>query len=170
MALRKVFKSSGFGVAGEGSFDEDFAAMVVKFQGKHGIRQTGFVGPLTRAKLNGLHGCDRVKERKEKKEVKVEAKKDIAPTSAPVLLRLDGNVTKLRRGEWNYVIGQHLAAVKLATLTPVSGGEKIVLEQYLKGAEALKIMVPKTIVAGEYQLVVTNSIGASNALTLQVGE
>jgi hypothetical protein len=39
------------------SFDENTAASVVKLQAKYGIRQTGYVGPLTRAKLNSMYGC-----------------------------------------------------------------------------------------------------------------
>lgn len=38
-------------------FDEEIAAAVVKFQAKYGIPTTGYVGPLTRAKLNSLYGC-----------------------------------------------------------------------------------------------------------------
>ena len=38
-------------------FSEQVAAAVVKFQAKYGINQTGYVGPLTRAKLNSLYGC-----------------------------------------------------------------------------------------------------------------
>lgn len=39
------------------SFTEDVAAAVIDFQTKYGIRKTGTVGPLTRAKLNALYGC-----------------------------------------------------------------------------------------------------------------
>jgi peptidoglycan hydrolase-like protein with peptidoglycan-binding domain len=39
------------------SFGEPTAATVVSFQQKYGIRTTGYVGPLTRAKLNALYGC-----------------------------------------------------------------------------------------------------------------
>ncbi|MBI4066043.1 peptidoglycan-binding protein [Candidatus Kaiserbacteria bacterium] len=38
-------------------FDEDTAAYVIAFQRSNSIRQTGYVGPLTRAKLNELYGC-----------------------------------------------------------------------------------------------------------------
>jgi peptidoglycan hydrolase-like protein with peptidoglycan-binding domain len=38
-------------------FDENTAGAVVRFQAKYGIRQTGYVGPITRAKLNELYGC-----------------------------------------------------------------------------------------------------------------
>jgi len=38
-------------------FDDKFKKAVIKFQEKYGIYQTGFVGPLTRAKLNSLYGC-----------------------------------------------------------------------------------------------------------------
>jgi len=39
------------------TFSEETAAAVVRFQAKYGIRQTGYVGPLTRAQLNKLYGC-----------------------------------------------------------------------------------------------------------------
>lgn len=39
------------------TFDDNLAAMVVTFQGKYGITQTGTVGPLTRTQLNSLYGC-----------------------------------------------------------------------------------------------------------------
>ena len=38
-------------------FTENTAADVVIFQARYGIRQTGYVGPITRAKLNALYGC-----------------------------------------------------------------------------------------------------------------
>ncbi len=36
------------------AYDEEVAAAVVKLQAKYGIRGTGYIGPLTRAKLNSL--------------------------------------------------------------------------------------------------------------------
>ena len=39
------------------TFGENTASGVVSFQAKYGILQTGYVGPLTRAKLNSLYGC-----------------------------------------------------------------------------------------------------------------
>ena len=41
----------------QGTFGDNTASAVVQFQGKYNIRQTGTVGPLTRAKLNSLYGC-----------------------------------------------------------------------------------------------------------------
>lgn len=38
-------------------FNNNDAAGVILFQAKYNIRQTGYVGPLTRAKLNSLYGC-----------------------------------------------------------------------------------------------------------------
>jgi len=38
-------------------FYEETATSVIKFQAKYGILQTGYVGPLTRAKLNALYKC-----------------------------------------------------------------------------------------------------------------
>ncbi|MSU56145.1 MAG: DUF4214 domain-containing protein, partial [Candidatus Taylorbacteria bacterium] len=40
----------------KGVFGEETASLVVDFQGKYGINQTGYVGPTTRAQLNVL-GC-----------------------------------------------------------------------------------------------------------------
>jgi type II secretory pathway pseudopilin PulG len=39
------------------TFNEITASIVIQFQKKYGILQTGFVGPLTRAKLNQIYGC-----------------------------------------------------------------------------------------------------------------
>ncbi|MCX6718608.1 MAG: peptidoglycan-binding domain-containing protein [Candidatus Staskawiczbacteria bacterium] len=39
------------------NFTETTASAVVQFQQKYGISRTGYVGPLTRAKLNALYGC-----------------------------------------------------------------------------------------------------------------
>ncbi|MCX6719711.1 MAG: peptidoglycan-binding protein, partial [Candidatus Staskawiczbacteria bacterium] len=38
-------------------YGEETASYVIKFQAKYGIMQSGYVGPLTRAKLNTLYGC-----------------------------------------------------------------------------------------------------------------
>lgn len=57
-ALNQVLSSSGIDTTGNSStFDENDAADVVSFQARYGIRQTGYVGPITRAKLNALYGC-----------------------------------------------------------------------------------------------------------------
>ncbi|MBU6214283.1 peptidoglycan-binding protein [Patescibacteria group bacterium] len=57
-ALNQALAASGIDTTGNGSlFTENVAANVVSFQAKYGIRQTGYVGPLTRAKLNALYGC-----------------------------------------------------------------------------------------------------------------
>lgn len=57
LALKKALGIGGFDMDLAPEFNENAASGVVQFQRKHGIRQTGYVGPLTRAKLNALHGC-----------------------------------------------------------------------------------------------------------------
>lgn len=58
VALNQALSSSGINTTGNSSsFSENNAGDVVSFQAKYGIRQTGYVGPLTRAKLNALYGC-----------------------------------------------------------------------------------------------------------------
>ncbi|MFA6158718.1 MAG: peptidoglycan-binding protein [Candidatus Paceibacterota bacterium] len=57
-ALQDALAKNGTLDASKVGFTEDVAAAVVKFQGKYGIPQTGYVGPLTRAKLNSLYQCN----------------------------------------------------------------------------------------------------------------
>ena len=57
--LQTALTKEGFDASGDasGAFGDNTAAAVVQLQGKYQIRQTGTVGPLTRAKLNSLYGC-----------------------------------------------------------------------------------------------------------------
>ena len=59
-ALAQILALQGLGEF-DNIFNENVAAGVVQFQAKYGIRQTGYVGPLTRAKLNSLYGCNVVR-------------------------------------------------------------------------------------------------------------
>lgn len=57
-ALNQALTASGIDTTGNSSkFTENSAGDVVSFQKRFGIRQTGYVGPLTRGKLNDLYGC-----------------------------------------------------------------------------------------------------------------
>lgn len=61
-ALENALAREGYNVEHSSNFSsifsENTAAAVVQFQAKYGIRQTGYVGPLTRGKLNSLYGCE----------------------------------------------------------------------------------------------------------------
>lgn len=59
MELHTALTASGFEFAGDDKqvFGEATAAAVVQFQAKSGIIQTGYVGPLTRARLQALYPC-----------------------------------------------------------------------------------------------------------------
>jgi hypothetical protein len=46
-----------YGSDTQNEYGEDTAGAVVQFQAKYGIKQTGYVGPLTRAKINSIYGC-----------------------------------------------------------------------------------------------------------------
>ena len=57
-ALNRALSMAGIDTTDNSSkFSENNAGDVVSFQAKYGIRQTGYVGPLTRARLNKLYGC-----------------------------------------------------------------------------------------------------------------
>jgi hypothetical protein len=56
--LNTALQTSGFTPLHSDMYSENMAAEVVQFQAKYGITpQSGYVGPLTRAKLNSLYGC-----------------------------------------------------------------------------------------------------------------
>ena len=56
--LNIALQKSGFTPLHSDMYSEGMAAEVVQFQAKYGITpQSGYVGPLTRAKLNSLYGC-----------------------------------------------------------------------------------------------------------------
>lgn len=57
MALNNFLPQSRVTSNSSSAFNENTAANVVAFQKEYGILQTGYVGPLTRAKLNSLYGC-----------------------------------------------------------------------------------------------------------------
>ena len=61
-ALNQALALSGIDTANNTSqFSENNAGDVVSFQAKYGIRQTGYVGPMTRAKLNEMYRCGNTK-------------------------------------------------------------------------------------------------------------
>jgi len=160
VALRKALKQAGIEAGVDGEFDEDLAAFIVKFQGKHGIRQTGYVGPLTRAKLNRLHSCDpavRAEAIKDKKESKHADKK--VSVTAPVISKLESGA--LVSGSKAYVVGSSLADVKSGTLVS-SSGQSFALEIVAKEPERLKFMVPSGLAAGDYTLSLTNPLGTGS--------
>ncbi|MCX6722001.1 MAG: peptidoglycan-binding protein, partial [Candidatus Staskawiczbacteria bacterium] len=58
-SLHSALSKEGFSSGSDNiaTYGEDTAAEVVQFQAKYGISQTGYVGAVTRAKLNSLYGC-----------------------------------------------------------------------------------------------------------------
>lgn len=56
--LQQFLKNQGAAIYPEGLVTGNFGNLtkqaVIRFQGKYGILQTGFVGPLTRAKINQM--------------------------------------------------------------------------------------------------------------------
>jgi len=63
-ALHRALNKEGFNDTSwrADNFTKITGSAVVKFQKKYGIPQTGFVGPLTRAKLNALYKCGAVSQ------------------------------------------------------------------------------------------------------------
>lgn len=58
LQLNQALANSGIDTSDNSDvFDENTAADVVQFQARYGIRQTGYVGPATRARLTTLYRC-----------------------------------------------------------------------------------------------------------------
>lgn len=66
------------------SFNENVYNAVISFQGKYGIPQTGYVGTLTRAKLNSLYGC--IGSLKPIAEVEIVSSTSTEPTSTKPII------------------------------------------------------------------------------------
>lgn len=58
IGLNQALRTSNIGTTdNSSSYDKNTANGVIAFQARYNIRQTGYVGPMTRAKLNALYGC-----------------------------------------------------------------------------------------------------------------
>ncbi len=121
-ALHTVLQKEGISYGSDGSnvYAEDTAAAVVLLQGKYGILQTGYTGPLTRAKLNALYGC-------------LANSALVAPSplvgtspsaeSGSTLQSLNNNVSALNSATSNVSTGQKKSSPPVISyITPTSGG------------------------------------------------
>lgn len=55
--LNNIFVSEGLSSVLGMTYNESYAANMVKIQAHYGIIQTGFFGPITRARVNAIYGC-----------------------------------------------------------------------------------------------------------------
>jgi peptidoglycan hydrolase-like protein with peptidoglycan-binding domain len=170
-------------LGGDDVFTENTAAAVVKFQGKYGIRQSGYVGPQTRAKLNSLYGC------RDQTSITTATTTTTTPqpsicnaqssvagcvvgptTTAPFISSTNGKAAgnfEMDAGADANVLGTNLAGNGPGTTAVYIGG--IAASVVHISDDRLDIMVPSSLIAGQnYSMFVTNSNGTSNAVIIHI--
>ncbi|MEK7553907.1 MAG: peptidoglycan-binding protein [Patescibacteria group bacterium] len=124
-------------------FTENTAAAVVQFQAKYGIRQTGYVGPVTRARLNALYGCSN------------QTTSQTTPTISNIIAPA-GESGAIYAGEKAFIYGTNLNNVLVNI-----GGRSIGTVAY--GGTSLDFMVPSSLSAGTYNVSVANMLSGQNS-------
>ncbi|MES2953358.1 MAG: peptidoglycan-binding protein [Patescibacteria group bacterium] len=102
--LKAALNKEGISIDSKPLFDEDTATAVIAFQAKHGIRQTGYVGPLTRGKLNQLYRCAVATQQSSSKPA-------LSTSATPVISYVQGSSGDrniLRLGESATIFGTNL--------------------------------------------------------------
>jgi len=153
MNLITALHGSGFPAmhAGTGMADaygEDTAAAVVQFQAKYGISQTGYVGPLTRAKLNSLYGCG----------------VNPIPSARPTISRISAPAaedSQVYTGEKFAIEGANFSAPDSVYV----GNELATVTQ---DASVIWAVVPSDLTSGLNYVYVKNSNGTSNPFNVTV--
>ncbi len=160
------------------SFGDDVASSVIDFQIKYGIKKTGTVGPITRAKLNKLYGCTS----------KSKASTIVKPTSTPTYSTIPSSthsskpsnvpsaifskssitvLTPTNVGGSSYFIpgdvvkfqwsSVNVIGVNKISLIPISGGNTISILNLSKNVTPLNAnsynwTVPSNITTGKYKV------------------
>lgn len=147
LAAAGVFDSNS---AYSQNFTENTAASVVKFQAKYGINQTGYVGPITRAKLNALYGCSIINP--------------YPSAAAPIITSTDSTgmvtpgVTVTVKGQ-NFDSGSYIKLDYAQLITP-----------YYTSATSLSFTLPSNVSVGSHTIQVLGKASnlASNSVMLNV--
>lgn len=162
-ALHNALSKEGISVGNDSDtiYAEDTAAAVVLFQAKYGIRQTGYTGPLTRAKLNALYGCS----------VNSSSVNSLPPTttnlpsaiSSPNTLNTSSNISETRNPIPTY---NKSALPIISYITPGSGapGDTIVV----RGANFTSASTIKLQKDGVTYLVLSNVFVNDTTLQMKI--
>jgi len=165
-ALNQALTSSGIDTTGNTSvFSENNAGDVVAFQSHYGIRQTGYVGPMTRSKLNALYGCG-------SSTIPTPIPSPTPTPSAyiPVITwtgaKAAGNFEVDAGGQVS-IYGSYLAGNTVSTTKVVIGDIQATVTY--ASDNVVTANVPNTLTPGQsYGLYVYNEKGKSNVVTVKV--
>jgi hypothetical protein len=148
---------------GNSIFNENTAADVVQFQGLYGIRQTGYAGPMTRAKLNALYGCSTTPT---PLPTPTPAPAPSTPTITGTAAKGAGNLEVDAGGQVS-IYGSSLAGNTISSTKVVIGG--IAATVTYASDTTVTANVPGSLTAGQtYTLYVSNEKGKSNTVIVTV--
>ncbi len=169
-ALNQALTTSGIDTTGNTSlFTENNAGDVVAFQSHYGIRQTGYVGPMTRAKLNALYGCHGLGHI----SAPVTTQPPVQPTISPSpLISAAPTITSTSAkaaGNFEMDAGgsASISGTNLTRAVVFIGDMQTTVTQ--TGDTLIYFSVPSTLVPGQsYGLYVTNNFGKSNVVQVKI--
>ena len=169
-ALNQALLSSGVNMSGNtSSFDENTAANVVSFQARYGIRQTGYVGPLTRAKLNALYACATPTTGVTSTTGQTATTTPVVAAPTPSISSMTapaGETATIYAGERAFIYGTNLKNIIVNI-----GGQSINALTYgltSSGLTSLDFNVPSWLSAGVYDASVTNTYTGLTSGTYKV--
>lgn len=156
-ALKRFLIINNGGTIDDGAvFGEDTAEAVVRFQARYGIRQTGYVGPLTRASLNSLYAC----------------RETARPT--PTVSYVQGPAEDrniLHPGERITVYGTNLQYVANVRITdPKTAGTQALIPISNFNSTTFEFFVPASLAVGPATLIVEKSDSSGNWIAVTVAK
>jgi peptidoglycan hydrolase-like protein with peptidoglycan-binding domain len=163
LALNQALAASGIDTAGNTSvFNENTAGDVVSFQSHYGIRQTGYVGPMTRTKLNALYACSSPTPT----PTPTPSPTPYTPTITSTTAKAAGNFEVDAGGQVS-IFGSYLSGNTISTTKVMIGGIAAVVTY--ASDTVVNANVPSSLSAGQsYPLYISNEKGTSNVVTVRV--
>jgi len=159
IALQKYLISSGYkDVILSGRFDERTKTAVMAYQSKSGIPSTGFVGPLTRATLNGAVCSNQMKG----------ATPTVSTTPVEVAPRINSiSRSNVRYNDTVTLRGTNFSGVRSELLYITDANGSISPEILSSSATRVVFKVPN-VPTGTYDVYLTSNTGTSNKVQMRV--
>lgn len=177
-ALNQALTASGVDTTSNtASFTENTAGDVVSFQAKYNIRRTGYVGPLTRGKLNVLYGCENNQQSTTSTLSGTVATSQSANNYIPKITSTSAKAAgnfEMDAGGSVSIYGTNLTGNTINTTKVFIGGiqtpvKTIYSSNNASNDSSIFAMVPISLNAGQsYDMYVSNEKGTSNVVRVKI--